>query len=603
MSGTEDITAIIPFHNSATNSTYLHSLLCSVSSQRFMIVVICDAIEQSEFDDLVIKYSERPKIKFLHVNYRSAAKARNEGLAEADSSWVVFWDCDDKVDENQYLNVLDDRSKANSDLIVGQISAFDSKSNTIVSTSHTDSLLNLATYPAFTRIIYKRDFIAKLRFPEIALCEDQCFLALLISKNPKIVFTKENFYFYRVNNTFQSSNTLFSIESHLKAIRFIFEIQPQLLSRNGTKALQIIVFRMLVSIFTRLKFSSSKYAPELLKYLFKIFFNHPWLYKYSRPMIEKLDCQKKLPTLILSGGLGNQIFQYSFMVSKFLNQNFQLNGNLGNPRVSKSGYPDLFSFNVPEKVIFTKNAFWVKSQISSLLLKLSSYGNRNLVSKVLFRGIQLVNQIFAKLNSGVGLIFLANGIGFFEENELEMRQFKYYIGCFHSFVWPEKIEINHLRALLTLREESEWLLAFREQFSNRQIGIVHIRRGDYLKIKNLGYLTLEYFEEQMTRALEIGLVTEFLVFSDDPSYIQFNMKSNLLKNSVIIEQNHEDAATNLISFTSGHYFVLSNSTFSWWGAFLSSDQTKEVVAPKYWYADKRSPKYIYPDSWTLCEPK
>ena len=599
MSIAESMTAVIPFHNFPSNARYLHSLLNSITNKRLMVIVVCDNIEKFEFNELVEKYGKNQQIKLLHVNFRSAAKTRNEGLANATSKWVVFWDCDDKVDEDMYFKVLDEHSNQDLDLIVGQIESFDSDTASIVSSSSTNSLQSLATYPAFTRIIYKRLFIGEYRFPAISLCEDQCFLGLLISKNPKMAFVSETLYSYRVNNPLQGTNTLFDAESHMEAIDFMFKIQSNMIESDGIIALKIMRFRLIVSTLKRLKPTSSKYLLTLTRSFLYCLVSDLWLLKFSRPKILRYEHQRRTPTLILVGGLGNQLFQYAFMVSQFRGKNFEMNGNLGHPRVSKLGHPDIASFNIPEKITYTSNLLWIKSKTSSLLLDLSSYGSRNLGSKILFQGIRLLNLIFAGFNRGQGLIFLADGVGYFDENLPQNRVYKYYIGCFHSHVWPAKIEIDKVKNLFSLKEESRWLVSFREQFQENRLGIAHIRRGDYLKVANLGYLTLEYFETEMLNALESGSVQQFLVFSDDPEFIQANIDIDLRNKVVVIEENEEDSATNMLAFSVAEYFVLSNSSFSWWGAYLCMENVQGVVVPEYWYADKRTPRLIYPESWTV----
>jgi hypothetical protein len=46
--------------------------------------------------------------------------------------------------------------------------------------------------------------------------------------------------------------------------------------------------------------------------------------------------------------------------------------------------------------------------------------------------------------------------------------------------------------------------------------------------------------------------------------------------------------------------VISNSTFGWWGAWLSAG---EVIAPKKWFSDLglqiRNTKDLFPENWTL----
>jgi hypothetical protein len=48
--------------------------------------------------------------------------------------------------------------------------------------------------------------------------------------------------------------------------------------------------------------------------------------------------------------------------------------------------------------------------------------------------------------------------------------------------------------------------------------------------------------------------------------------------------------------------ILSNSTFSWWGAWLNDKKDKIVHAPRYflgWKTQKEFPENIYPSTWNL----
>jgi len=46
------------------------------------------------------------------------------------------------------------------------------------------------------------------------------------------------------------------------------------------------------------------------------------------------------------------------------------------------------------------------------------------------------------------------------------------------------------------------------------------------------------------------------------------------------------------------HFVLSNSTFGWWAAWLSGAPGKNIIVPEPWYNDP-SMRHIHPapDSW------
>jgi len=73
------------------------------------------------------------------------------------------------------------------------------------------------------------------------------------------------------------------------------------------------------------------------------------------------------------------------------------------------------------------------------------------------------------------------------------------------------------------------------------------------------------------------------VFSDDPLWVEANLKLDAPTVIVDIhgpEQAHED----LRLMAACRNFVIANSSFSWWAAWLGEHSSKRVVAPKRWFA-------------------
>ena len=105
-----------------------------------------------------------------------------------------------------------------------------------------------------------------------------------------------------------------------------------------------------------------------------------------------------------------------------------------------------------------------------------------------------------------------------------------------------------------------------------KITVLHIRRGDYVRLPNYhGILTSEYYARQVADAS--GPV---LVFSDDIAWCR---ELAFLKNAIFIDE--EDEAASLYLMSRFERFILSNSSFSWWAAWLAD--AKSVIVPDRWF--------------------
>lgn len=113
---------------------------------------------------------------------------------------------------------------------------------------------------------------------------------------------------------------------------------------------------------------------------------------------------------------------------------------------------------------------------------------------------------------------------------------------------------------------------------------VHVRRGDYIRIGHWFPLCpAHYYKAAMNELLSEFPTTHFLIFSDDAEWckLQFGDVANA---TVVSQAGNNTIETEIAEFTlmrSCDAFVISNSTFSWWAAYLSNTQT--VISPDRWY--------------------
>ena len=87
--------------------------------------------------------------------------------------------------------------------------------------------------------------------------------------------------------------------------------------------------------------------------------------------------------------------------------------------------------------------------------------------------------------------------------------------------------------------------------------------------------------------------TYFVITSDDVSWCKENFR---LENIIYSNNNME---FDLCVQSECNHHIISNSTFSWWGAWLGFNSKKQIIAPSNWFHKDyfASSKDIVPSNW------
>jgi hypothetical protein len=128
---------------------------------------------------------------------------------------------------------------------------------------------------------------------------------------------------------------------------------------------------------------------------------------------------------------------------------------------------------------------------------------------------------------------------------------------------------------------------------DKKVTSVHVRRGDYLKHPNHHpSQNLDYYTSAI-KILEKD-TDLFLVFSDDIKWCQENLIGD---NFIYISDEIDYIELYLMSLCKNN--VISNSSFSWWGAWMNKNINKKVIAPKLWFGSliNENTSDIIPNNW------
>ena len=134
------------------------------------------------------------------------------------------------------------------------------------------------------------------------------------------------------------------------------------------------------------------------------------------------------------------------------------------------------------------------------------------------------------------------------------------------------------------------------QLSSSTNAVINVRRGDFLNFPaHHPVITAEYIHKAYNMLPKVN--TTFVV-SDDLQWCKENIT---LPNTIFVEYEKHKA---LWFMSLCQNFVISNSTFSWWGAYLSKTFNKTVIVPQVWFGPEilkhTDPKDIYCEDWKVC---
>lgn len=157
---------------------------------------------------------------------------------------------------------------------------------------------------------------------------------------------------------------------------------------------------------------------------------------------------------------------------------------------------------------------------------------------------------------------------------------------------------------------------FKNQLDNKNLEIlneiensnsisIHIRRGDYMSPENYnmyGCIATPTYYKKAIKVIEEKIENPtFFVFSNDMDWVKKNIQIN--SRVFYIDINSGNGSYKDMQLMSNcKHNIIANSSFSWWGAWLNENKNKIVIAPKKWInrEDVDSDKIeLFCEGWTL----
>lgn len=279
----------------------------------------------------------------------------------------------------------------------------------------------------------------------------------------------------------------------------------------------------------------------------------------------------------LSGGLGNQMFQFATGLSIAQENGFQL-------KIDISSFKKTNSCDTPREFALDKFDFkFLQASESEIEIIRFPLGGMSRIISLIKK--MIIRQHMLDYHPGI----------------FRVKDNKYLDGYFQSeknFFKYSKI----VRQVFSLRKEylNQIPKAISDRFISAESISIHIRRGDYAQDKKTnkyhGLCSLSYYEGAISLITSKVKNPHFFIFSDDLEWVKKNLPINhphtFVSDGVLIPQQE------MYLMSKCKHNIIANSTFSWWGAWLNENPDKIVIAPKKWVNIEPNPHpNIIPETW------
>lgn len=193
----------------------------------------------------------------------------------------------------------------------------------------------------------------------------------------------------------------------------------------------------------------------------------------------------------------------------------------------------------------------------------------------------------------------------FDARVLDLSDETYLEGYFQNERYFAGIEVDIRKRFRLMPDESKLPAGTRrlaDEIRASRGTCLHVRRGDYVNnpvtMRYHGFCGLDYYQRALDKLRSMKTVHRVFVFSDDPGWCCEYFK--LADGFTVVGQEHAGphASTHLWLMTLCRHFLIANSSFGWWAAWLSESPDKTVIRPSPWFQASEMREFdICPPGW------
>ncbi len=595
------LSAIVAVGSPAESRRIFPGLITSKFTSSIELILVIDLKKIEEFDLSELRKAFGSNLRVVVGEYGSPGIARNAGLGLATAEWIVFWDCDDApIQENIIELILSIGDEY--DAAIGSYVVVDPKSMKVRRTPRAFSDLDFFTGVGLWRMMFRRNIIGSTTFSEIEWGEDSLFLVDLGLFDLCALTTSKPLYRYFSGDLNQITNM--TTRNRIGSLKKLDGVLAKKL-RSSPQRFDIfaLAVKTNITLFKRENgLARISRSVKLIRLSLGVFKNYKLALRYWNMLAHWIVCRRDSVTRIIpiAGGLGNQLFQFAASHAFSSRERIELDVTLSKPRVDKIEKVELF--NLIESVDSVGRR---SSAISDFVSKVFGYNRR----VQLQRNKKFQNRAYAILIAAATSLvtslyfnrrvtsFYCQDLGFEEIPAINKNTITF--GYFQTFRWADTSDTNEFLQKMSPKHPSEQFLTLLSTVKKVRPIVVQVRLTDYLQENSFGNLSSRYYDHTISKIpKEISVNHPIWLFSDDP-ITAFSMLKAGQKRDLFVVPLDLSASENLELMKYGSAYVIANSSFGWWAAYLKKEKTAKVFAPSPWFANLPEPRDLFPPEWVL----
>lgn len=294
------------------------------------------------------------------------------------------------------------------------------------------------------------------------------------------------------------------------------------------------------------------------------------------------EFSKNANSVIITGGLGNQLFQYATALFVFGKKNFNL--------IPASEIPNFGSsrkFSLQKLDIGESHELRIFNSLCIRIFKIALLNEKSNV-KTLRRLINIVVSNIYFLDSllklKLDMILTCHNIELDDSKVRQSKASRTLVGYFQS------VDISLLERIFPDMEklfEGKFTIdsEVKKELMQSSSLFVHIRLGDYVTDKKLNTLSKDYYANAIELAFQEKGYDSIWLFTDGGDEALNLIPTKYHSKVYVVDHYRDSDVMTLELMRMGSGYVISNSTLSWWAAVLKYDKGASVFSPNEWFAE------------------